>query len=265
MKRTTLRLILLISAMALGAAYFTDIALAQDAAEAAAQPAKSGKFETAARLVFSEIDFVTVIIFILSVISVTYIIRGFLQSRASVIIPDEATARIRDLITNRQFTELLDYTEKDPSFVSKVINPALKRAPKYEYMKESMEVAIGEETADSFRKIEILNVIGNLGPLLGLLGTVLGMMVAFDQMMQAQGQANPAQLAGGIATALAHTFLGLFLAIPNLAAYGVLRQKVDKLTTQAALKSEELLQLMRPSEESRSSRSAAPTAKPAKT
>jgi len=90
------------------------------------------------------------------------------------------------------------------------------------------------------------------------------MMVAFDQMMQAQGQANPAMLAGGIATALAHTFLGLFLAIPNLAAYGILRQKIDKLSTQAALKSEELLQLMRPSEESRSSRSAAPVAKPVK-
>ena len=264
MKRTTLRLFLLTVAIVLGAAYFGNTALAQEVAEATGEPTKGGKFATAVKLVFEEIDFVTVIIFLLSIVSVTFILRGFMQARASVIIPDEATARIRDMITNRQFQELIDFTEKDPSFVAKVINPALKRAPKYEHMKESMEVAIGEQTADAFRKIEILNVIGNLGPLLGLLGTVLGMMVAFDQMMQAQGQANPAMLAGGIATALAHTFLGLFLAIPNLACYGILRQITDKLTTRAALTSEELLQLMRPSEESRSSRSAAPVAKPAR-
>ena len=40
----------------------------------------------------------------------------------------------------------------------------------------------GEQTAEQFRKIEYLNIIGNLGPLLGLLGTVLGMIEAFEAM-----------------------------------------------------------------------------------
>jgi biopolymer transport protein ExbB len=111
-----------------------------------------------------------------------------------------------------------------------------------------METSIGEQTAEQFRRIEYLNIIGNLGPLLGLLGTVLGMMEAFDAMNKAGGNASPAQLAGGISKALAHTFLGLFLAVPCLAAFGVLRTIVDRLTVRGALVAEELLLMVKPQE-----------------
>jgi biopolymer transport protein ExbB len=162
--------------------------------------------------------------------------------------PPESVNRIRELIAARQFNELLDFTERDPSFVSRALNPALKRAPSFSAMKEAMETAIGEQTADRFRSIEYLNIIGNLGPLLGLLGTVLGMIQAFDAMNAAGGQANPAQLAGGISTALTHTFLGLALAVPCLAAFGVLRTMVDRLTVRGALICEDLLLMIRPAE-----------------
>jgi biopolymer transport protein ExbB len=115
-------------------------------------------------------------------------------------------------------------------------------------MKEAMETAIGEQTAEQFRRIEYLNIIGNLGPLLGLLGTVLGMIEAFNEMSAAGGQARPDQLAGGISKALAHTFLGLTLAVPCLAAFGVLRTMVDRLTVRGALIAEELLLMVKPAE-----------------
>ena len=115
-------------------------------------------------------------------------------------------------------------------------------------MKEAMETAIGEQTAEQFRKIEYLNIIGNLGPLLGLLGTVLGMIEAFEAMHAAGGSAKPAELAHGISTALTHTFLGLFLAIPCLAAFGILRTIVDRLTVRGALIAEEMLLMLKPAE-----------------
>jgi biopolymer transport protein ExbB len=115
-------------------------------------------------------------------------------------------------------------------------------------MKEAMETAVGEQTAEQFRRIEYLNIIGNLGPLLGLLGTVLGMIDAFAALNRAGGNANPAQLANGISAALTHTFMGLFLAIPCLASFGVLRTMVDRLTVQGALQCEELLLMIKPAE-----------------
>jgi len=49
--------------------------------------------------------------------------------------------------------------------------------------------------------------------MLGLLGTVLGMIEAFGRLSQSAGAADPAELAGGIWTALITTALGLAIAI----------------------------------------------------
>jgi biopolymer transport protein ExbB len=196
-------------------------------------------------LIKEHIDFIFVTIGVLSVWGLTLIIQGFLQNRRTVYLPPATIAAIREMIANRRFPDLLSFTEADDSFISRALYPALKRAPNFEAMKEAMETSVNEQTMDQFRRIEALNIIGNLGPLLGLLGTVWGMIKAFQAMNDKGGSANPADLAGGISTALTHTFLGLLLAIPCLAAFGVLRTMVDRLTTDAALTAEDLLLAMK--------------------
>ncbi|HEX4793561.1 MAG TPA: MotA/TolQ/ExbB proton channel family protein [Humisphaera sp.] len=211
---------------------------------AAAKPINTSLFS----VIMSNTDPVFFTILLLSIIGLTLIIQGFIRNRAAVLIPDSVVEQIRDFINRRQFKELMEFTETDRSFISRALGPALKRAPIFSSMKEAMETAIGEQTAEQFRRIEYLNIIGNLGPLLGLLGTVLGMIEAFTAMNAAQGQASPAQLAGGISKALAHTFLGLMLAVPCLAAFGILRTIVDRLTVRGALIAEELLLMVKPRE-----------------
>jgi biopolymer transport protein ExbB len=214
-------------------------------APAAAEGAKAVP-EGVFSIILHNLDFVFWTIALCSVFGVTLIIQGFTQNRASVVMPEASTEKIRELIGQRQFKELIEFTENDPSFVSRALNPALKRAPSFSAMKEAMETSVGEQTAEQFRKIEYLNIIGNLGPLLGLLGTVLGMIDAFSAMNAAGGNASPSELAGGISKALAHTMLGLILAVPCLAAFGVLRTLVDRLTMRASLLAEELLLMIKP-------------------
>lgn len=227
------------------------VAMYQSAAFAqAAAPAEGEKKapEGLISIVLGHIDFIFVIIMILSVIGLTLIIQGFIKNRAGVYMPEASVQHIRDLIAQKKFKELIEHTENDPSFVAQALNPALKRAPSFSSMKEAMETAIGEQTAEKFRSIEFLNIIGNLGPLLGLTGTVLGMIEAFSAMNAAGGSASPGDLAGGISRALAHTFLGLFLAVPCLGCFGVIRTIVDRLTVRAALVCEELLLMVKPQE-----------------
>src|SRR5687768_10034748 len=222
---------------------------APGAAPGADTGAGAGQRRGVVNLIMGNLDPVFFTIAALSVAGVTLIIQGFIRNRASVYMPPESVNRIRELIAARQFNELLEFTERDPSFVSKALNPALKRAPSFSAMKEAMETAIGEQTAERFRSIEYLNIIGNLGPLLGLTGTVLGMIEAFNDMQnKGKDGADPASLAGGISRALAHTFLGLFLAIPCLACFGILRTIVDRLTVRSALVCEELLLMVKPQE-----------------
>lgn len=239
----------LLAVMLVAVGYLASTGMAQDGgAEAEAPVEQAGTITVLTRLIIGHIDFVTVIILILSMVGLSLIITSALRLRQSAFMPDETTEEIRKMIEGRQFKELIEYTENDPTFIAKAINPALKRAPSFSAMKEAMETAIGEQTAEQFRKIEYLNIIGNLGPLLGLMGTVIGMILAFDKMQSSAAGADPKELAGGIATALAHTFMGLFLAVPALAAFGILRTITDRLTIRAALVCEELLLMIKPAE-----------------
>ncbi len=259
------RLILLAGLM-VGGLYLTGTTFGQDATAATGDAAAgegSGRKTGLIDIIFHEIDGVTITVGILSIIGLTLIIQGFMKNRASVFMPEETTNQIREMIGQRKFKELIEFTETDPSFISRALNPALKRAPSFSSMKEAMETAIGEQTAEQFRKIEYLNIIGNLGPLLGLLGTVLGMIYAFAAMQDAGGNANPAELAGGISVALAHTFLGLLLAVPCLAAFGILRTIVDRLTVRGSLVAEELLLMIKPQEKPATASPARPAAAPA--
>ena len=239
------RWLLPLAALMLMLMLVTGVAFGQEAGAEAAKPAPSAN---PFAMALQHIDFVFIIIAILSVIGVTLIIQGFIKNRASVFMPEETTNAIREMIGQRKFKELIEFTENDPSFISRALNPALKRAPSFSAMKEAMETAIGEQTAEQFRKIEYLNIIGNLGPLLGLLGTVLGMIAAFQAVASTGGQADVGALSGGISTALTHTFLGLLLAVPCLAAFGILRTMVDRLTVRGALVAEELLLMIKPAE-----------------
>jgi biopolymer transport protein ExbB len=236
--------IILLGVTLVTAAVLVATSHAQDTTAAAGEPKPAGIFS----LIIGHLDFVFFTIFALSIAGLTLIIQGFIKNRASVLMPEPTTNLIRDMIAQRRFQDLLEFTANDRSFISKALNPALKRAPSFTSMKEAMETAIGEQTAEQFRRIEYLNIIGNLGPLLGLLGTVLGMIEAFSQMQASGFNANPAKLAGGISTALTHTFLGLALAVPCLAAFGVLRTIVDRLTVRGALVAEELLLMIKPQE-----------------
>ncbi|HMB95259.1 MAG TPA: MotA/TolQ/ExbB proton channel family protein [Tepidisphaeraceae bacterium] len=234
----------LLAAMLFSAGLLARTAYAQGAPAAAPTSPRVGLFS----IILQNLDFIFVTIMLLSITGLTLIIQGFIKNRAAVFMPKDTTDQIRQMIQQRRFQELIDFTEDDPSFISKTLNPALKRAPSFSGMKEAMETAIGEQTAEQFRRIEYLNIIGNLGPLLGLLGTVYGMIEAFSAMQAEGGSASPATLAGGISKALAHTFLGLMLAIPCLAAFGVLRTMVDRLTVRGALLAEELLLMIKPAE-----------------
>jgi biopolymer transport protein ExbB len=94
--------------------------------------------------------------------------------------------------------------------------------------------------------VEYLNVVGNISPMIGLFGTVYGMIVAFQRLVAAGGNPDPAELAGGISTALVTTFWGLVVAIPALAAYALIRNRIDAMTSEALVVAEELIGPFKP-------------------
>ncbi len=244
--RSKFRLVMLALLIVGCVAGLSHVAFAADAPAAGATPQGTSGI----KIFYEALDIAVICILVCCSIGVVALaIDAMMHIKEQTIAPLETTEHVRSLINSRQFKELMDFTATDTTFVSQSINAGLRRAHLgYPAMREATESAIGDQTSTWFRRIELLNVIGNIGPLIGLLGTVLGMMIAFNELQARGGDAKPADLAGGISAALRHTFGGLAVAIPALVVFGFYRTRIDKITSKAALLSEELLESLRPEE-----------------
>ena len=83
----------------------------------------------------------------------------------------------------------------------------------YEPAKEDVLRLALDEVREMKCYLRGIEVIAQTAPLMGLLGTVVGMIQAFNRLESSGAAVNPAQLAGGIWTALLATALGLMIAI----------------------------------------------------
>lgn len=187
------------------------------------------------------------IIALLSLASVTIIIEHFWTIRRATMTPDAEVETLRALIENRRFKECVDYLRTRRSMFADVMTAGLRHGRHgFEAMQEAASERAGAWSSRLFRRVEFLNIIGNLGPLMGLLGTVLGMIRAFTKMQATHGAYKPEDLAGGIGLALVNTFLGLAVAIVSLGMFGVCRNRVDSLTVAAHAAAVDLLEYFRP-------------------
>lgn len=190
-------------------------------------------------------DLFTVLLVIGSLAGWTIIFICVLEIRKNNIAPEEPEQIIADLIGKQRWGDLRQFVSEDDALVSKALRAAISvPTDDKEAVRDAAEMAASEECAKWFRKIEPLNVLGNIGPLLGLAGTVWGMILAFAALQSSQGQASPAILSGGIAKALFHTLLGLMLAVPCLTVFGLYRTFIDKVCTRAMVVAGEFVELL---------------------
>jgi biopolymer transport protein ExbB len=228
------------------------LALAQDGAEPApaAQQGGGGAAVSLFQQFFLPGDLVgiaiTWLLLTLSVVVIALVIHFLLQNRTTVVMPETAVAEVEALLDDRRFKEAIDQTSEDDSVFGQIIHASLSEASAGY---AAMERAI-DETGDlvltrRFRPLEYLNVIGAIGPMLGLFGTVYGMIVAFDQIRKI-GNVQPDDLAGGIGTALVTTFWGLVVGIPAVAGYALIRNRIDALVTESMIEAQDLIARFRP-------------------
>ncbi len=184
-----------------------------------------------------------------SLVTIALIVEHFIAVRLVTIAPSEQVKRARQLIERRNFRDCLERMRKSSTFFARVMTSSLQHARHgFDAMHEAALEKSGELSGQMFRKVEYMNIIGNLGPLMGLLGTVYGMIIAFNALGQGGGVAgtDAGGLATGISLALVNTLLGLGLAIIGLGFFGLCRNRVDSLTVQATVQVLDLLEYFRP-------------------
>lgn len=183
----------------------------------------------------------------LSAISMGLMIRYTGESRRTAIAPDTLVGRARTLLGDKRAIDMMDFTRGADAYFARVLHAGLRELDHgHAAMIRAAEQTAEERTVHMLRRIEPLNIIGNVSPMIGLFGTVYGMILAFREIVASGGTPDPTNLAAGIGTALVTTFWGLIVAIPALSAYALLRNRIDELTSHAQREAEELLNIFRP-------------------
>jgi len=203
------------------------------------------------------------LLLLMSALSVGFTIKLLIDCRRATLIPDDTQQHLEAMLAEKRYREAIEFASSDPSYLGKVVSSGLGEASNgYGAMERAIEEAGDTETTRLLRPIEYLNVLGNIAPMMGLFGTVYGMIMAFQKLVESGGKPDPSKLASGISTALVTTFWGLIVAMPALAAYALIRNKVDALTSDGLIVAEELIKPFKPGAKRVGSGASKPSARP---
>ncbi len=108
---------------------------------------------------------------------------------------------------------------------------------------KAMSGALALERMRLERGLAFLGTLGNNAPFVGLLGTVIGVIEAFEVLGSSQvaGAAAQQRVMAGIAEALVATAVGLFVAIPAVAAFNYFQRRIQSIMTNAEALTDVLL------------------------
>ncbi|HMO12880.1 MAG TPA: MotA/TolQ/ExbB proton channel family protein [Pirellulaceae bacterium] len=191
---------------------------------------------------FRSLGFYFVIFLALSFTLVALAVMNLLSARRDNICPDHLVEGFEANLNEKRYQEAYELAKSDESFLGNVLSSGLaKLSSGYSHAIEAMQEVGEEESMKLEHRLSYLALIGTISPMIGLLGTVHGMITSFNTIAQATGSPDSTKLAEGISTALVTTFAGLLIAIPAIAAYNILRNRIQRLVLDVGITSEGLM------------------------
>lgn len=178
---------------------------------------------------------------------VALLVMNILAARRENVVPSTLVEGFEQHLNNKQYQEAYDLAKVDESFLGHILSAGLARVSGgYSEAIEAMQEVGEEENLRLEQRLGYLALIGTISPMIGLLGTVEGMVESFMVIATtATGAPDPQELAKGISKALFTTLVGLYLAIPALLAYHILRNRVSRLVLEVGVVSEGMMRRFR--------------------
>jgi biopolymer transport protein ExbB len=178
---------------------------------------------------------------------VALFVMNLLAARRENVVPPALVEGFEQHLNAKQYQEAYDLAKADDSFLGHVLSAGLSRVSSgYSEAVEAMQEVGEEENLRMEQRLGYLALIGTISPMIGLLGTVEGMVESFMVIANtATGAPDPQDLAKGISKALFTTLVGLYLAIPALTAYHILRNRVSRLVLEVGVVSEGMMRRFR--------------------
>jgi biopolymer transport protein ExbB len=186
--------------------------------------------------------FYSVVFLALSFTLVALLVMNLLTARRESILPVGLVEGFEAQLNEKKYQDAYEMAKSDDSFLGQVLSAGLaKLSAGYEPAIEAMQEVGEEENMKLEHRLSYMALIGTISPMIGLLGTVQGMIRSFSVIANSPTTPKPSELAAGISTALFTTLVGLFIAIPAIALYNILRNRVARLVLEVGIVSEGLM------------------------
>ena len=201
------------------------------------------KRESFLKWLYSSLKFRYVLIFlILTFNSVALIVMIVLGIRRSSLCPDDLAAAFEAKLNQKQYQDAYELAKSDKSFLGKVLAGGMSKLSEGpEAVHEAMQEVGDEQNMKLEQRNGYIALIAQIGPMFGLLGTVDGMVMAFDKISTSPTTPKPSELAVGIGTALVTTIVGLWIAIPLMIFYHIVRNRLARMVMEISVVSTNLM------------------------
>ncbi len=151
---------------------------------------------------------------------------------------------VENVLGQKSPDEALALCDDTPSPVARIVAVAVRhRTASARILREAVDTTGRVEVGRFERRLALLAIIAQSAPLLGLLGTIVGMARV---VLAVGGQAlvTRADLIGGAMQTLSAAAAGIVVAVSVQVMYGMLRVRLDHLTTDLEAAASEILGIL---------------------
>ena len=189
-------------------------------------------------------NIVMAVLLLLSVLAIYILVERYFAIRKESLEDEYFLMSIRKFVEEKNIDKAKTLCKNTDSPIARMIEKGLDRIDKpMTDISSAIENQGKLEIYKMDNKIANLATISGAAPMIGFLGTVIGMIIAFQKMAR-ETTVSPADLAGGIYTAMITTAAGLVVGIIAYISYNYLVNKVDKVIFQLEARTTEFLDLL---------------------
>ena len=167
-----------------------------------------------------------------SLLTMAVAVERFRVFRRATAGADVMREKLAALLTAGDWAAALAAARQYENFAAQIAAAGLSQPERGSRAAElAMEGAASRGAARLRQRLDLMNLMVTLAPLLGLLGTVIGMIRSFSVLNLRSGQ--PFAITGGVGEALVATAAGLCVAVLSLVLLAYFRNRLDGILNDA--------------------------------
>ncbi len=171
--------------------------------------------------------FMMIPLYLLAIAAFAITLQRLKYSGAAAIAPQPLIDEVNEALETGDFDRAEAACRNDASTLGCALGYLLKhRTAGREAVSQTAGDIAARDIRNHLSKIYPISIISSLSPLLGLLGTVVGMIEAFGLVALYGDEGGASILSDSISKALITTAAGLIIAVPAIAAYYLLKNRI---------------------------------------